>query len=146
MSNRRLLGRAHRRDLCRLSFSFISTKFYCFFAVTRPPFSLPPPVSPVDDLNSVNSIFPAKPRRGFNWAPGISIFVRCNMQSTDLSNQILVYRRLRPDAATAGEDRLVDKFYLLLVARVPLSSCPLATPCQSPFDIRPIKCSRTVSS
>lgn len=52
-------------------------------------------------FNSTNSIF-HRPRRcrGFNWAQGVSIFVECNMQSSDLSNQILIRCRLHSDAAT----------------------------------------------
>lgn len=45
-------------------------------------------------FNSTNSIFHPRRCRGFNWAQGVSIFVECNMQSSDLSNQILVCCRL----------------------------------------------------
>lgn len=51
-------------------------------------------------FNSTNSIFHRSRCRGFNWAQEVSIFVECNMQSSDLSNQILVRCRLHSDAAT----------------------------------------------
>jgi hypothetical protein len=51
-------------------------------------------------FNSTNSIFHRPCCREFNWAQGVSIFVECNMQSSDLSNQILVCCRLHSDAAT----------------------------------------------
>lgn len=51
-------------------------------------------------FNSTNSIFHRPRCRGFNWAQGVSIFVECNMQSSDLSNQILVCCRPHSDAAT----------------------------------------------
>lgn len=51
----------------------------------------------VQRFTSTNSIFHRPRCREFNWAQGVSIFVECNMQSSDLSNQILVRCRLHSD-------------------------------------------------
>lgn len=62
-------------------------------------------------FNSTNSIFHRPHCRGFNWAQGVSIFVECNMQSSDLSNQILVCCRPHSDVRR----QTLDKFYTLLL-------------------------------
>lgn len=72
---------------CRFFFLFVAKWFHernFFFTVRQ--------------FNSVNSIFHRPCCRGFNWAQGVSIFVECNMQSSDLSNQILVCYRLHSAA------------------------------------------------
>lgn len=79
---------------CRFFFLFVAKIFYernFFFTVRR--------------FNSANSIFHRPRCREFNWAQGVSIFVECNMQSNDLSNQILVCYRLHSDG-----DKLLISF------------------------------------
>lgn len=62
-------------------------------------------------FNSANSIFHRSRCREFNWAQGVLIFVECNMQSSDLSNQILVYAI----DCTPTRRQILDKFYPLLL-------------------------------
>lgn len=92
--------------LCIVSIFFLLAHlffhtFFCSEMISRTQFLF----FIVRRFNSTNSIFHRPCCRGFNWAQGVSIFVECNMQSSDLSNQILVCCRLHSDG-----DRLLISF------------------------------------
>ena len=137
-------------DPFSLPFSLFLPVFY--FSINENVFLRSPPRPRLlsSDSKSASSIFRGrKPCRAFNWAQGISIFVRCNMQSSEPSNRMVAGRRLHR-RCNDSQGRLVDKFYLLLVTSLvsrsptPLSFVP-RLPIGSDSTSVPIKRSPTAS-